>query len=278
MRVMKNTWLENLSGRFLENITNMLKDKVIIVSGGAGLLGKEFVKAILENNGIAVIADILQENAEKVKAELTLRFNPDRIKTAVVDITSEGAVKTLISNTEKEFGRIDGLVNNAYPRSQSYGQKLEKVSYTDFCSNVDLHLGGYFLMMKEFAEYFKIKKSGSVINMSSIYGVMAPRFEVYEGTEMTMPVEYAAIKSAIIRLTEYFAKYYKGSGVRFNCISPGGIFNNQDESFLKKYAEFSLSKGMLDPKDICGTLIFLLSDMSRYLNGQNIIVDDGFSL
>jgi NAD(P)-dependent dehydrogenase (short-subunit alcohol dehydrogenase family) len=256
----------------------MLKDKVIIITGGAGLLGKEFVKSVLQQNGTAVIADILHDKAQQVKAELGMNFNPDKIKTAVLDITSEKSIKDMIYQASKDYGRIDGLVNNAYPRTASYGQKLEKVTYTDFCDNVNQHLGGYFLMMKEFAAYFSIQKSGSVINMSSIYGVMAPRFEVYKGTEMTMPVEYAAIKSAIIRLTEYFAKYYAGTNVRFNCISPGGILNNQDNEFVKKYSEYSLNKGMLDPKDICGTLIFLLSDMSQYINGQNIIVDDGFSL
>jgi NAD(P)-dependent dehydrogenase (short-subunit alcohol dehydrogenase family) len=256
----------------------MLKDKVIVVSGGAGLLGKEFVKEILHQNGKVVIADIDISKANEVKTELIREFGESTIKVARLDITDENSINTLIADVDAEFGKIDGLVSNAYPRTSSYGKRLEKISYNDFCGNVDLHLGGYFLMMKVFAEYFKIHKSGTVINMSSIYGVMAPRFEVYEGTEMTMPVEYAAIKSAIIHLTEYFAKYYKGSGVRFNCISPGGIFNNQDAAFVKKYSEFSLSKGMLEPNDICGTLIFLLSDMSQYINGQNIIVDDGFSL
>lgn len=256
----------------------MLKDKVIVVSGGAGLLGKEFVKAILQQNGIAVIADILLDKANEVKADLSKSFNPERIKTATLDITSEESIKALITDLHNGFGHIDGLVNNAYPRTANYGQKLENVLYKDFCANIDLHLGGYFLMMKEFADYFVKQEFGNIINMSSIYGVMAPRFEVYEGTEMTMPVEYAAIKSAIIRLTEYFAKYYKGTGLRLNCISPGGIFNNQNEEFVKKYSGFSLNKGMLDPKDICGSLVFLLSDLSQFINGQNIIVDDGFSL
>lgn len=275
---MKNTLLGNPSNLYSENITDMLKDKVIIVTGGAGLLGKEFVKAILQQNGIAVIADIQTDKALTVKAELSKQFDPDHIRVASLDITSEASVINLIHQVIKECGKIDGLVNNAYPRNKVYGQKLEMVSYHDFCENVNLHLGGYFLMMKEFADFFIKQKSGSIVNMSSIYGVMAPRFEVYKGTEMTMPVEYAAIKSAVIRLTEYFARYFAGTSVRFNCISPGGILNNQPDDFVKKYSQFSLNKGMLDPADICGTLIFLLSDMSQYINGQNIIVDDGFSL
>jgi NAD(P)-dependent dehydrogenase (short-subunit alcohol dehydrogenase family) len=114
--------------------------------------------------------------------------------------------------------------------------------------------------------------------MSSIYGVIAPRFGVYEGTTMTMPVEYAAIKSAIIHLTRYFAQYFKSSGIRVNSISPGGISNGQSDNFLAAYKTHCGSKGMLDAADVGGTLLFLLSDMSRHINGQNIIVDDGFSL
>jgi NAD(P)-dependent dehydrogenase (short-subunit alcohol dehydrogenase family) len=114
--------------------------------------------------------------------------------------------------------------------------------------------------------------------MSSIYGVVAPRFEVYENTTMTMPVEYAAIKAGLIHLTKYMAKYFKGKNIRVNSISLGGLKDGQPESFLDSYEQFCLNKGMLDAKDISGTLLYLLSDLSEYVNGQNITVDDGFTL
>jgi len=107
---------------------------------------------------------------------------------------------------------------------------------------------------------------------------MAPRFEVYADTPMTMPVEYAAIKSSIIHLTRYFAQYFKGCGIRCNAISPGGILDRQPESFLEAYKSHCAEKGMLDAGDMCGPLIFLLSDDAKFINGQNLIVDDGFSL
>jgi NAD(P)-dependent dehydrogenase (short-subunit alcohol dehydrogenase family) len=148
----------------------------------------------------------------------------------------------------------------------------------DFCENVTWHLGGYFLVSQQMAIYFKKQGHGNIINMSSIYGVMAPRFEVYENTAMTMPVEYAAIKAAIIQLTKYMAKYYKGSNIRVNAISPGGVLDKQPEAFLARYKANSLNKGMLDSADLVGTLLYLLSDLSAMVNGQNIVVDDGFSL
>ena len=119
---------------------------------------------------------------------------------------------------------------------------------------------------------------GNIINIASIYGIIPPRFEIYENTEMTTPIEYNVIKHSIVSMTKYVAKYYKGFNIRANCISPGGILNNQSQEFLDKYNKFSLNKGMLERKDISGTLLFLISDMSKYVNGQNIIVDDGWSL
>lgn len=251
-----------------------LHKKIVVITGGCGLLGKTFVKTVLDNNAIVIAADINKEQLEQLKTEI----KSDNLHTVELDITSEMSIKSAIENIQKKYGKIDVLVNNAYPRNKNYGNDLEKVTYKDFCENTDVHLGGYFLCMQQFSLFFKEQGYGNVINMSSIYGVMPPRFEVYENAGFTMPVEYAAIKSGVIHLTKYFAKYYKGKNIRFNCISPGGILNNQDEIFLRKYNNLSLNKGMLDREDIAGTLLFLISSASHNINGQNIIVDDGFSL
>lgn len=119
---------------------------------------------------------------------------------------------------------------------------------------------------------------GNIINVSSVCGVMTLRCEIYEGTGTTTSVEYAAVKSAVINLTRYLAQYLKGRGIRVNCVSPGGIFDNQPESFLEKYNARGNSKGMLEGEDVAGTVVFLLSHDWQYITGQNMIVDDGFSL
>ena len=172
----------------------------------------------------------------------------------------------LISDLMQRYGHIDALVNNAYPRNKNYGKKLEDVTYADFCDNVNMHLGGYFLVTQQFCLTFKDQGFGNVVNISSIYGSMAPRFEIYEGTPMTMPVEYAAIKSAIEHLTRYFAQYFKGTGIRVNCLSPGGILAGQPADFLAAYNKHCASKGMLDADDLLGALMFLLSDESSFIN------------
>lgn len=255
----------------------MLKNQVVVITGGAGLIGRRFSSVVAENGGIAVVADRDVGAAQKVAQEIATEHS-GLAEAEMLDITDKTSIGRLIDTLHQRHGRIDAVVNNAYPRNREYGRKFEDVSYKGFCENLNMHLGGYFLIAQQFSIYFQKQRRGNIVNMASIYGVMAPRFEVYAGTSMTMPVEYAAIKSAIITLTRYLAKYLKGAGVRVNAISPGGILDAQPEEFLERYAENCLSKGMLDAHDLNGVLIFLLSNLSEYINGQNIIVDDGYSL
>jgi len=237
----------------------MLQNKVVVVIGSEGFLGKKIVDTLKLNNALVIRSDI--KHSEKN-----------------CDITKKEEIVSLINYTLEKFEKIDCVINTSYPRNENYGKKFEEVEYKDFCENVNLHLGGYFLVMQTFAEFFKNHGGGNIINIASIYGVMPPRFEIYENTDMTMPVEYNAVKHAVISLTKYTAKYYKGKNIRVNCISPGGLLNNQPKEFLEKYNHYGLSKGMLNPEDVTGTVLFLCSDLSRYINGQNIIVDDGWSL
>lgn len=250
-----------------------LKNKVIVVTGGAGAIGQCFVRGVSDRGGIAIVADINLDAAKLLSEDCV-----GQAEAAHLDITSKDSVEALIADLLQRHGRIDALVNNAYPRNKNYGKKLEDVTYVDFCENVNMHLGGYFLVTQQFCLAFKQQGYGNVINMSSIYGSMAPRFEVYDGTPMTMPVEYAAIKSAIEHLTRYFAQYFKGTGIRVNSLSPGGILAGQPADFLAAYNKHCATKGMLDADDVLGALMFLLSDDSAFMNGQNLIVDDGFSL
>lgn len=255
---------------------NILKDKVVVLVGGAGLLGKAFGETLLMHGAKVVVADLDEARCKKVCDQLLSKMFNAHVIAATVDITSKESIKKLICYVDAIFGRIDSVVNNAYPRNKQYGRKLEQVEYSDFCENINTHLGGYFLSTQQFAEFFKIQGYGQVINISSIYGNVAPRFDIYEGTEMTMPVEYAAIKSSIQHLSKYFMRYYKGTPLRFNVVSPGGILDNQSELFINQYKQYSQYKGMLDPSDISGTLVYLISDLSSYVNGQNIIIDDGW--
>jgi NAD(P)-dependent dehydrogenase (short-subunit alcohol dehydrogenase family) len=254
----------------------MLEGQVVVVSGGAGLLGATFCERIAREGGTPVVADVDFDQAQRVAREIQAGdLNAFAVS---LDITNGAQIEQLIIDVRTRFGRIDAVVNNAYPRGKNYGRVLADVEYADFCENLSLHLGGYFLISQKFASAFKSQGHGNIINIASIYGLFAPRFELYEGTSMTMPVEYAAIKAGVIQLTRYFAQYYRSDGVRCNALAPGGIRDNQPEEFTTKYDAMCGTQGLLDPADLAGALMFLLSDSSKFVTGQTLVVDDGWSL
>jgi len=257
----------------------MLSNKVVVVTGGAGRIGSAVCETVLKQDGSVVIADVNVQLALDLKEQLTQKgYSKERIRAIGLDITSKTSLMEAITTIDAYFGQIDVLVNNAYPRNLNYGKSFFDVEYEDFCDNTSMNLGGYFLTSQKFAEYFKAQGFGNIINVASIYGVVAPRFEIYDQTQMTMPVEYAAIKAGILQLTKYMAKLFYGSSIRVNAISPGGILDQQPQVFLDHYQEHCASKGMLETADVIGTFMFLMSDHSKYINGQNLVVDDGFTL
>ena len=256
-----------------------LSNKTVIITGGAGLIGSAFSNACVKYNANVIVVDIDERRGNELVDAINIDYENANIIFQKCDITNVVEIQHLIDRVLDKFGKIDALVNNAYPRNENYGRKFEDVAFEDFCGNVDAHLGGYFLMSQQVAKVMMKQKNGNIINMSSIYGFAAPRFEVYEGTNMTMPVEYAAIKGGVINLTKYLASYLGKHMIRVNAISPGGVFTNQPESFVNKYSnKVVFGKRMANSDDLIGVLVFLLSNASTYMTGQNIVVDGGWSL
>lgn len=256
-------------------MNNLLQQKKILIVGAGGLLGAKLVKQVLEQGAEVVATDI---NIELMKAKLESEIrdlSETKLSLFTLDITNEKSVKLFFS----ELKGITGAVNCTYPRNKGYGAHFFDVSLDSFNENLNLHLGSSFLFTQQCAAYFKNNEEPfSLVNISSIYGVIVPKFDIYEDTPMTMPVEYAAIKSALLHLNKYVAAYVNDSLFRINSVSPGGIFDHQPDSFLKAYKANTHGEGMLDVKEVVGSILFLLSDQGKYVTGQNIIVDDGFSL
>lgn len=256
-----------------------LNGKTVIITGGAGLIGSAFSKACAESNANLVIVDIDEKRGNELIDAIKTKSKNKNIVFQRCDITDIKDIQHLIDITLNQFGKIDALVNNAYPRNKNYGKTFEEVTFDDFCENVDMHIGGYFLITQQVAKAMIEQKRGIIINMASIYGFAAPRFEVYRDTKMTMSVEYAAIKGGIINLTKYLASYLGEYNIRVNAISPGGVYDNQPESFVDAYSKkVVLGNRMANVNDLTDVLIFLLSDGSKYITGQNMIVDGGWSL
>ena len=256
-----------------------LNGKVCLVTGGAGLLGTAFSLACAENGATVLILDVNKKAGKKAASDIAKKTKNSQVFFYSCDITNPQEVKDALKKMMQRHRKIDALVNNAYPRNRNYGRKFEDVTYADFCENINTHLGGYFLITQQVAKVMKKQKSGIILNLGSIYGSVAPEFAVYAGTDMTTPVEYAAVKGAIVNLTRYLATYLGKYNIRVNTLSPGGVANNQPTSFVKRYAErVVLGNRMAVPEDLSGVLVFLLSDAARYMTGQNLIVDGGWTL
>lgn len=241
-----------------------LKDKIVLVSGGSGLLGREMLKLLRSRGATAINLDIdLETNLDEFNVHC--------------DITKEEDLSNVYDVIYSNFGKIDGLVNNAYPRTKDWGDDFENTSLDSWRTNVDWQLNSYVFLTQKMLPLFKNNKGGSIINMASIYGVVGNDFSIYEGTKIKTAPAYSAIKGGLINLTRYLASAYGEQNIRFNCVSPGGIFDHQDEKFVRAYESKVPLKRMGNPDDIAPVVSFLISDDSKYITGQNIIVDGGWT-
>ena len=252
----------------------MLNGQVVAISGGCGRIGSAIATAVVANNGIVVMGDVSRQKG--VSLSETLEENKRIFVDA--DLTVPHEIDRFIEEGVSSFGRIDAAIHCAYPVSEGWGRRFEDISPEHLAQDLYRQLGGAIVFSQRLIRHFRHQGYGNLIHVSSIQGVAAPKFEHYEGTDMTSPIEYSAIKAGVIAVTRYLAKYCKGQSIRVNCVSPGGILDAQPGSFLQQYRQSCTNKGMLDAGDITGTLLFLLSQHSAFINGQNIIVDDGWVL
>lgn len=253
----------------------ILKAEKVLVVGAAGLLGAALVKELLNQGAKVLATDVSLADLSDRMRDLDVTADEAVLQLQQVDITDKHAVIEFFESLDQ----ITGAVNCTYPRNSNYGNHFFDVTLDDFNENLSMNLGSSFFFMQQCAAYFLRKTTRlSLVNVSSVYGIIAPKFEIYNGSEMTMPVEYAAIKSGLVHLSKYVTKYVGDSRFRINLVSPGGIFDHQPTAFLDAYRRETFGKGMLDVGEVLGSIVYLLSDNAQYVNGQDIVVDDGFIL
>ena len=241
----------------------ILKNKIILVTGGSGLLGSEIIKNIHEKGGIPINLDI----------SITTDISERQIQ---CDITNPTSVLETLERILDYYGKIDGLVNNAYPRTKDWGTKFEDLSINSIETNIKFQLSTYIYLCQKVIKYMLNENSGSIVNIASIYGVVGNDYKIYEGTNINPPAIYSAIKGGVINFTRHLAAKYGNNNIRVNCVSPGGIFDNQDPIFLKNYTNRVPMGRMGNPDDIAPSVSFLLSNEAKYITGQNLIIDGGW--
>jgi NAD(P)-dependent dehydrogenase (short-subunit alcohol dehydrogenase family) len=261
-----------------------LSGKTAVVTGACGILGRHFVNGLAAHGAQVAVVDLSAEAAEALAAELVRDHGRNAIGVAC-DVTDRGAIVAMADRVERELGPIDILHNNAATKGndlEAFFATLEHYSLDTWRSIMDVNLDGLFMVAQEIGARMAARGSGSIIQTSSIYGIMGPDARIYEGShylgrQINLPPVYSASKAAVVGLTKHLACHWGGKGVRVNTITPGGVESGQNDVFSKKYGARVPMGRMARAEEMVGALVFLASDAASYITGQNIVVDGGLS-
>ena len=259
-----------------------LKGRVAVITGGAGFLGRRFCKTLASAGGRVVVADIESEDAEAIADKL----GSDAMAIAV-DVSDPASVKSLVKSALDAFGRLDILVNSAAvdpkfdpDHREGHLTKFEEYSLESWQQSIAVNLTGSFLCAQAAAKQMVSQGSGVIVNICSTYGLVGPDQRIYkrEGQPTQLkPVDYSVTKAGVLGLTRYLATYFAGKNVRVNALSPGGVYNQHDDEFVRNYSSRTVLGRMAEPDELNGALLFLASDASSYMTGANLVVDGGWT-
>ncbi|MCH2197534.1 MAG: SDR family oxidoreductase [Flavobacteriales bacterium] len=254
-----------------------LNDKVVVITGACGLVGRAFCEAAAQFGAHVVAADIPQSNPADYAAQLEERHGRPMLGVAL-DVSSREGVNGLKDAVLDKFGRIDGLVNGHQNKSHLIFEPFEEVSDDNWDTVVHINLKGTFLTCQVLGAWMADNGGGSIINIPSTYSVVAPNQNLYKGTSLGCPAAYSASKGGVDALSRYLASYWAQKKVRVNMITPHGVWNNHEEQFEQNFARFSPMERLSYNHEVAGALIYLLSDASSYVTGDNMLVEGGWTV
>lgn len=248
-----------------------LTGKVILLTGGAGLYGRGLA-AHLARSGATLVLASRNVEALQVVAEEEGKLG-HTVHAKALDQSSEASILKLRDSIMEEFGRVDGFVNNAVSRPMTRTSS----PLSEWEDSMKTNATGMFAISRAFADVMADQGHGSIVNIGSIQGMIGPDLSLYEGLGMEVFPDYFFHKGGMINLTRFLAAHYGPSGVRVNCLSPGGFFNEQSPTFVERYTASTFLRRMADNDDLSGPVIFLLSEAARYVTGVNLPVDGGYT-
>ncbi len=255
-----------------------LDGKVVFVAGGAGLIGAEICRGLASVGAQVVILDIDKKKAQDL--EDTIRKAGYKAAFEYFDIGDLEAADARLEELFAKYKAIDSWINVTYPRTKDWPRMLEHIDLNYVRGNVDIHLNSCIWTSRKVALLMRQAKiKGSIIHFGSIYGVQANDPTIYEGTQKMFPeIIYCTIKAGIVNLTRSMASVFGQDGIRVNCLCPGGIFDHQNELFLKRYEHRVPLKRMGNTQDIASVVLFLAADASMYMTGETVMVDGGWTV
>lgn len=252
-----------------------LAGRIALVTGGAGpLFGRSISTALAEAGATVITASRSLERNEQFAAEMQSRGH--NVHGFAFNLEDAASIDALHNQILEKFGRLDILVNSALTQ-QAHRGRFEDQTASDLQTAALGDFAGLFRHCQRAIAAMKQLGGGSIINISSIYGVVSNDPGLYAGTEMLQPPSYNFVKAGMINFTRYLACYFGRDGIRANSISPGGYFNNQPEAFVRRYSERAPLKRMMGHDDLQGAVVFLASDASTYVTGANLMVDGGWT-
>ena len=265
-----------------------LDNKIVVITGGAGLLGRKHAEAVIEAGGIAVLLDISEQALERAVSDFEGCYGKGHVKGILADISSRESIENIRRYLLEQYGHIDVLINNAAnnPKVETTAANMGNIQFDNFPlsmweEDIKAGLTGAVICTQVFGSVMASQGKGVILNISSDLGVIAPDQRIYQkeglrDEEQTVkPVTYSVIKHGLIGLTKYTATYWAHKGVRANALCPAGVFNNQNDEFLIKL-ENLIPMGRMAAKDeYKGTILYMISDASAYMTGSTVIVDGG---
>lgn len=265
-----------------------ISEKVCVITGGAGLLGQKHAETVIEGEGIPVLLDISQKALDSALQSLRIKYPDAEIEIYKINIADKEELEKVREDIIKKHGHIDILINNAAnnPKIEDKSKNFGNIRFDNFPleiwdSDILVGLTGAFLCAQVFGTVMEEQRSGVILNISSDLGIIAPDQRIYmqDGLEdkdqMIKPVSYSVIKHGLLGLTKYLATYWAKKGIRVNAVCPGGIYNGQEEQFLKKLTNLIPMGRMADKEEYKATILYLISDASSYMTGSTVIVDGG---
>lgn len=282
---MKKTHLGNQISRTSYRELFDLKGKTAIVTGGIGILGKEFCRGLAESGANIAVVDVVKDEAVNFAETLSAEY---QIKSRgfFCDVSDKVSVELMVQNVVDYFGQINILHNNAAAKSdnlEKYFAPFEEYELDQWKKIMAVNLDGMFLVAQAVGkQMIKQNSGGSIIQTASIYGIMGPDNRIYEGSfyldrQINTPAVYSASKAAVVGLTKYLSTYWAKHGIRVNTLTPGGTESGQNLIFKEKYAARIPLARMAQASEIVGALLYLASDASSYVTGHNLVVDGGLN-